>query len=194
MIAALTGQFEGRGADSVIINVGGVSFRVYVPTSVAHSCGEIGQTLVLYTHLYVREDALNLYGFLRPADRDFFERLLAVSGIGPKAALALLSALPLADLEAAISGGDIDALTRIPGIGKKTAARLVLELKGKLDLAKATSGRATDVPASAEILAALTNLGYPLAVAQEALYNLPTDANLTPSDKIRLALRYLAGR
>ena len=115
MIAALTGQFEGRGADSVIINVGGVSFRVYVPTSVAHSCGEIGQTLVLYTHLYVREDALNLYGFLRPADRDFFERLLGVSGIGPKAALALLSALPLADLEAAISGGDIDALTRVPG-------------------------------------------------------------------------------
>jgi Holliday junction DNA helicase RuvA len=194
MIAALTGQIEGRASDSVVINVGGVSFRVYTPASVPKTCGDIGQTLVLYTHLYVREDALNLYGFLSAGDRDFFERLLGVSGVGPKVALALLSVLPLADLEAAIAGGDIDALTGIPGIGKKTAARLVLELKGKLDLAKATGGRAADVPAGADILAALTTLGYPPAAAQEALHNLPTDPALTTSDKIRLALRYLGGR
>jgi Holliday junction DNA helicase RuvA len=194
MIAALTGQIEARTSDSIIVNVGGVSFRVYAPAPAVHECGEIGQTVVLHTHLYVREDALNLYGFLRAAERDFFERLLSVSGVGPKAAMSLLAALPLVDLQAAIANGDIETLTHVPGIGKKTAARLVLELKGKLDLALATGGRPTAPPADAEALAALTNLGYPLAVAQEAMLNLPTDPTLQTGDKIRLALRYLAGR
>jgi holliday junction DNA helicase RuvA len=194
MIAALTGRIEGRTSDSVILNVGGVSFLVHAPASAVQNCGEIGQTVVLYTHLYVREDALNLYGFLRPAERDFFERLLTVSGIGPKAALSLLSALSLADLETAIARGDVETLTRVPGIGKKTSARLVLELKGKLDLAQVTNGRPAIPPANADVLAALTNLGYPLAAAQEAVQNLPADASLSTGDKIRLALRYLAGR
>jgi holliday junction DNA helicase RuvA len=194
MIAALTGRIEGRTSDSIILNVGGVSFRVHAPTSTVRDCGEIGQTLVLHTHLHVREDALNLYGFMHAAERDFFEQLLGISGIGPKSALSLLSNLPLADLDAAIARGDVEALTRVPGIGKKTAARLVLELKGKLDLAQATSGRATLAPAQADVLAALTNLGFPPAAAQEALQNLPADPSLTTGDKIRLALRYLSAR
>jgi len=194
MIAALTGQIEGRTSDSVLVNVGGVTFRVHAPAPTAQSCGDIGQTLVLHTHLYVREDALNLYGFLSIAERDFFERLLGISGIGPKAALALLSAMPLPDLQAAIAGGDVDALTRVPGIGKKTAARLVLELKGKLDLAQVTGRQPAVPPANADVLAALTTLGYPLAVAQEAIHNLPIDADLTTSEKVRVALRYLAAR
>jgi Holliday junction DNA helicase RuvA len=192
MIAALTGRIEGRTPDSLIINVGGVSFRVYVPAPAAHDGGEIGQTVVLHTHLYVREDALNLYGFLQAAERDFFERLLGISGIGPKAALSLLSAMPLADLQAAISAGDVDKLTRAPGIGKKTAARLVLELKGKLDLTQPLAGRTSEPPANADVLAALTTLGYPPAAAQQALQNLPIDPTLSTGDKIRLALRYLA--
>jgi Holliday junction DNA helicase RuvA len=194
MIAALTGRVEGRSPGSVIINVGGVSFRVFVPVPTVQDCGEIGQTVVLFTHLYVREDALNLYGFLRPAERDFFERLLGISGVGPKVALSLLSALPLAQLEAAISLGDIDALTRVPGVGKKTSARLILELKGKLDLSEIIVGRTPATAAQAEILTALTNLGYPPAAAQEAIQNLPVDPNLATADKIRLALRYLAAR
>ncbi len=192
MIAALTGRLEGRTADSVVLNVGGVSLRVFVPAPAAQDCGSIGDTVVLYTHLHVREDALRLYVFLRPAERDVFERLLAVSGVGPKVALALLSAFPSRDLEAAISRGDVEALTRIPGVGKKTAARLVLELKGKLDLSQALSGRPSVSTADAEVLAALTNLGYPAAAAQEAVHNLPTDPALSTADKIRLALRYLS--
>jgi Holliday junction DNA helicase RuvA len=194
MIAALTGRLEARTPDSVIINVGGVSFLVHAPASTVQDCGEIGQTIVLHTHLYVREDALNLYGFSQAAQRDFFERLLSVSGIGPKVGLALLSALPLADLETAIAQGNIDVLTRIPGVGKKTSARLVLELKGKLDLSQTASGRAATSPADADVLAALTTLGFPLAAAQEALQNLPADPKLTTADKIRLALRYIAAR
>jgi len=192
MIAALTGRLESRDTDSVVINVGGVGFLVHVPASTARECGEIGDTLVLYTHLHVREDVLNLYGFRSPAERGFFERLLGVSGVGPKSALALLSALPLADLEQAIASGQVDALTRIPGIGKKTASRLILELKGKLDLSQLEAGR---LPASgdSDVLAALTNLGYPLAAAQQAVQSLPVDPLLAAGDKIRLALRYLAG-
>jgi Holliday junction DNA helicase RuvA len=194
MIAALTGRIEGRTSDSIILHVAGVGFRVFAPAATIRDCGEIGQTVVLHTHLYVREDALNLYGFLHAGERDFFERLLGISGVGPKVALSLLSALPLSDLETAIAAGDVDKLTRVPGIGKKTAARLVLELKGKLDLSQIIAGRTATTPANADVLAALTNLGYPLAAAQEALQNLPSDPSLTTGDRVRLALRYLAGR
>jgi len=194
MIAALTGRIEARTSDSIIVSVSGVSFRVHAPASTVQNCGDIGQTLVVHTHLYVREDALNLYGFLSAAERDFFERLLSVNGVGPRAALSLLSALSLADLEAAIARGDVEALTRVPGIGKKTSARLVLELKGKLDLALSASRPAATAPAAADVLAALTNLGYPLPAAQEAVQNLPVDPTLSTGDKIRLALRYLSGR
>ena len=194
MIAALTGQLEGRTANSVIIGVGGVSFLVHVPTSAARECGDVGQTITLHTHLYVREDALNLYGFLSASERDFFEKLLSVNGVGPKVALALLSSMPLADLEHAISTGDVDRLTRIPGVGKKTSARLVLDLKGKLDLSQTTAGHPATAPLDADVLAALTNLGYPLPVAQDAVQHLPPNPSLAAADKIRLALRYLAGR
>jgi Holliday junction DNA helicase RuvA len=194
MIAAVTGRLESRTADGVVVNVGGVSFRILAPTSTIRDCGDIGGTVVLYTHLHVREDALSLYGFLRPTERDFFERLLGVSGIGPIVALSLLSALSLTDLERAIAGGDIDTLSHIPGVGKKTSARLVLELKGKLDLSQASSGRPAAANADTEVLTALTNLGYPLAAAQDAIQNLPTDPSLSTADKIRLALRSLALR
>ena len=194
MIAALTGLLESRSQDSVVINVGGVSFLVHVPTTTAQDCGDIGQTVVLYTHLYVREDALSLYGFLSPDQRDFFERLLAISGVGPRVALSLLSALPLPDLERAIESGDVDRLTRVPGVGKKTSARLVLELKGKLDFSQIAGRPSAPPPASAEVLAALTNLGYPPAAAQDAIQSLPADPTLDTANKVRLALRYLANR
>ena len=194
MIAAVTGQLEGRTANSVTINVGGVSFLVYVPTPTARECGDFGQVLTLHTHLYVREDALNLYGFLSAGERDFFEKLLSVNGVGPKVALALLSSMPLADLEQAISSGDVDRLTRIPGVGKKTSARLILDLKGKLDLSQTTAGRPVAAPLDADVVAALTHLGYPLPVAQDAVQHLQFDPSLAPGDKIRLALRYLASR
>ena len=156
MIAAVTGRLESMNLDNVVVNVGGVSFRLFAPTPTIQDCGDIGGTVVLYTHLHVREDMLSLYGFLRPAERDFFERLLGVSGIGPKVALSLLSALSLTDLEQAIARGDIDTLTHIPGVGKKTSARLVLELKGKLDLSQVSSvpNIRCDKPPSALLLAA----------------------------------------
>lgn len=192
MIAAVTGILEGRTADAVIINVGGLSLRVFAPAAAVRDAGAIGDRVTLYTHLHVREDILALYGFLRPAERDFFEKLLGVSSVGPRLALSLLSALSLEELQEGIARGDTDALTRIPGVGKKTAARLILDLKGKLDLVALTGSVARPSPADAEVIAALTGLGFPLAAAQEAVRNLPADGPQDAADRVRLALRFFA--
>lgn len=192
MIAALRGILEARTEDSLIVEVGGVSYRVYAPTSTLSRAGAVGDTIKLFTYLYVREDAIALYGFQTPQERELFQLLLSVSGIGPKAALALLSAYPAETLKQAIAGGDVDLLTRVPGIGKKTAGRLVLDLRGKLDWDKLTAPPLS--PADAEVLTALTNLGYTIAEAQAAVRSLPTDRQYTTEEKVRLALQYFASR
>jgi holliday junction DNA helicase RuvA len=193
MIAALRGVLEARSADSLVIEVAGVSFRVFAPASTVSQAGSLGDTVKLYTHLYVREDLLSLFGFQMPQERDLFQLLLTVTGIGPKAALSLLSAYPAETLKQAIAGGDVDLLTRVPGIGKKTAGRLVLDLKGKLDWSKVGLA-APGAPADADVLAALTNLGYTAAEAQAAVQSLPTDRAYTTEEKIRLAFQFFAGR
>jgi len=192
MIAALRGILEARTDDSLIVEIGGVSYRVYTPTSTLSQVGAVGETIKLFTHLYVREDAIALYGFQTPQERELFQLLLSVSGIGPKAALALLSAYPVETLKQAITEGDVDLLTRVPGIGKKTAGRLVLDLRGKLDWGKLTAPALS--PADAEVLTALINLGYTTAEAQAAVRSLPTDRPYTIEEKVRLALQYFASR
>jgi len=192
MIARLRGKLEAQGEDYVIVNVGGIGFKVRVPTSFLDQLGDVGSPVELFTHLHVRENELALYGCATEDELTLFEQLLTVSGIGPKAALGILSALSPDTLRLAIAQGQVDVLTQVPGIGKKTAQRLVLDLKGKLDLAALMAEAPALTPADAEVIAALTGLGYSVAEAQAALRSLP-DREMDLEEKIRLALRYFGG-
>lgn len=190
MIAHLKGQILARGQDSVIVDVSGVGFRVRIPSSTLEMLGMEGSSAELFTHLHVREDDLALYGFATEDELALFELLLGVSGIGPKAALGVLSSATPNTVRAAIAQGNLDVLTGIPGIGKKMAQRLVLELKSKIDLTEAELGEVS--PLDQEVVAALVNLGYSAAEAQRAARAVPPSEKVV-EDRIRAALRYLGG-
>ncbi len=172
--------------------MGGISLRVLAPASTIARLGPLGEPVALQTHLYVREDNLALYGFATAEELQLFELLLTVAGVGPRLALALLSGAPVDTLRLAIGTGNADLLTGIPGIGKKLAGRIVLELKGKVDVRGMPAAAATAASADADVLAALTNLGYSVADAQSAIQALPADSNLSTEEKILLALRHFS--
>jgi Holliday junction DNA helicase RuvA len=197
MIASVRGTLIASGIDFVVVETGGIGYHVLVPNSVLQTLGAPGSEVLLYTHLHVREDALTLYGFEVPDQRAFFETLISVTGIGPRMALGLLSAVPLDQLQHAIASENMSLLARVPGIGKKTAARLVLELKGKLDLSKVAPSVAAATPATtalnSELQDILTSLGYSVLEAQSAVASLPADAPADLEERLRLALRYFGG-
>src|SRR5438270_6305194 len=143
MITSIHGILEACRADQAIIRVGGFSVRVFAPSSTLHSLNETGKEVTLYTHFLVREDGMALYGFAGEEERDAFEQLIAISGVGPKVGLALLSVMDARTLYKAIADEDQQRLALAPGVGKKLAARLILELKGKLPVLAAISGGAT---------------------------------------------------
>lgn len=193
MIATLEGTLEYRGVDSVIINVGGIGFQVHVPGSTLSQLGAIKDKVSLYTHLHLREDNVSLYGFASEEELALFKNLISVSGIGPKAALALLSALNPEQLAMAIASGNVDVISQVPGIGKKIAGRLVVELKGKLE----REWKGAVLPLAAEntdAIAALTNLGYSLREATQAVSNLLDSAELSLEEKVKMALQQLAAK
>jgi len=190
-IACLRGVVEEWGADWLLVFVGGVGLRVQVPASTAEALGRQGENVVLHTHLHVRDDAVALYGFATAEDRRLFEMLIGVSGVGPRGALSLLSALGAEGLSDAVSAGDVPRLQQVPGIGQKMAARLVLELKGKL------AGRAAaTVPMGRddEVVAALVGLGYTQAEASAAAASVPSDGSLAVEERLRRALAYFGRR
>ncbi len=187
MISHLRGLLLMRGDDFVVIDVGGVGFHVRVPATTLEQLSETGQEAEVFTHLHVREDDLSLFGFATQDELKLFEMLLGVSGIGPKAALGILSAAPPGTVRAAIAQNNLDLLTGIPGIGKKTAQRLVLELKGKVEAGEALEEIS---PLDQEVVAALVNLGYSAAEARRAASAVPGSVK-TVEDRIRAALRYL---
>ncbi len=189
MIARLWGKLKAKGPDYLIVDVGGIGFQVYAPAEVVDGAGAEGSPVSLFTHLHVRENELALYGFAEEDDLRLFKQLLSVSGIGPKVALGFLSAMPADALRMAIAEGKVDVLTQVPGVGKKTAQRLVVELKGKLDLTRVAAEEEAWTFAEGEVIAALTNLGYSVAEAQAAVRKLPQDPNLTLEEKVLLALR-----
>ena len=192
MIATLEGTLAYRGDDSVIINVGGIGFRVYVSSSTSSQLGAVKGRVSLYTHLHVREDNISLYGFASSEELALFKNLISVSGIGSKLALAMLSAFNPEQLIVAITSGDIDLLSRAPGVGRKMASRLVVELRGKLE--KEWKDVALPLaPESADVIAALTGLGYSVAEATKAISRLPDPDGLSLEEKIRMALQQLAG-
>ena len=191
MIATLHGKLQSHTDDSLIVNVGGVGFRVRAPRGTIASLGAGGSDVMLYTHLHVREDDLSLYGFATEPELRLFELLLTVSGIGPKVALGVLSSAPAETLRIAIAQGNLDALTALPGIGTKTAQRLVLELKGKVDVSGL--GEISELsPLDEDVMNALINLGYSAVEATRAAQSIPSGVK-TVEDRVRIALQYLGG-
>lgn len=195
MISFLRGTIEHRANDAVIVSVGGFGLRVLAPASTLNAIGAAGDEVRLRTHLYLREDVLALYGFATEEELQLFELLITVSGVGPRLALAMLSGATVESLRLAIGTGNVDLLTAVPGIGKKLAARVILELKGKVDVRGiVASGNAvgTVAQSDADVLAALTNLGYSVQDAQRAIQSLPANG-ASVEERIVLALKYFAG-
>jgi len=190
MIAGLHGKLESLGGDWAIINVNGISFQVYMPTSTLSTLGIVGEEVQLHTHLYLREDNATLYGFASADELRLFQVLIGVSGLGPKLALAMLSAMSVEQLTMAIATGSTDLLTEVPGIGKKVANRLVLELKEKIGAGWITTAAAELAEEHTDVLAALTSLGYSVAEAKRAVASLPSSSDLSLEEKIKQALQY----
>jgi Holliday junction DNA helicase RuvA len=195
-IARLRGPVEDKGEDWAIITVGGLGVLASIPTSTSEALA-IGQPAALYTHLHVREDALTLYGFTTPDELRLFEQLISVSGVGPRVALGLLSALDHGQLANAIVSGRADVLRKVPGVGQKTAERVVLDLRDKVTPPAAGVDMEqpvlpSDEKADPEVVAALMGLGYTQAEAAAAAERLPQNGAITLEDKIRLALTSFA--
>lgn len=190
MIASLHGKLESLGSDWAIINVQGIGFQVYLPASTLSMLGTRGEEVHLNTHLHLREDSATLYGFATTGDRELFQLLLSVSGIGPKLALAILSAMNTEQVSLAISSGDADMLTMVPGIGKKIAGRLILELKDKIGAGLLAAPLTQVAQESTDVIAALTSLGYSAAEVVRAIATLPAGKKLSLEEKVKLALRY----
>jgi Holliday junction DNA helicase RuvA len=189
MIGRLEGRLLEKNPPSLLVDVNGVGYEVDVPMSTLYQLPAVAERVVLLTHLVVREDAQQLYGFATASERAAFRELIKIAGVGARTALAVLSGLSVAELAQAITRQEAARLTRIPGIGKKTAERLLLELKGKLgaDLAAAPGA---GVDANADIVHALLALGYNEREASAAVRQLP--AGSSTADGIRLALKSLA--
>ncbi|MCD6300281.1 MAG: Holliday junction branch migration protein RuvA [Dehalococcoidales bacterium] len=192
MIASLKGKLESLGSEWAVINVGGIGFQVYMPTSTLSTLGGIGKEVSLYTHLYLREDNATLYGFASTEELGLFQILLSVSGLGPKLALAMLSAMSVEKLTMAIATGNAALLTEIPGIGKKVASRLILELKDKIAAGGTGAPVVELAQENTEVVAALTSLGYSVSEASRAVATLPS-SELPLEEKIKLALQYFGG-
>lgn len=193
MIASIRGSLIFIGVDHCVVETGGVGFLIYAPRNVLGALGELGADVLMYTHLHIREDVLALYGFASPDQRHLFETLLGVSGVGPKVALSVLSSGGPDEVRVAIAGGDTARLTRVPGVGKKMAERLILELRGKLDV-KGVPAAAGATPAlmalNADLAEMLVGLGFSAAEASSAIAALPADAPADLEERLRLALRY----
>ncbi len=190
MIASLNGKLESLGSDGAVINVGGIGFQVYMPTSTLSTLGAIGEEVKLHTYLHLREDNAALYGFASTDELGLFQNLISVSGLGPKLALAMLSAMNIERLTMAIATSSTDLLTEVPGIGKKMANRLILELKEKIGAGWITTPAVQLAEENAEVLAALTSLGYSVSEATKAVASLPPDSKLSLEDKVKQALAY----
>jgi len=193
MIASLKGILDSLGSDGAVIDVNGIGFRVYLPTSTLSSLEGIGKEVHLHTYLHLREDSATLYGFASPDELRLFQTLIGVSGLGPKLALAMLSAMSLEQLTMAIATGNRELLTVVPGVGKKVAERLILELKDKIAAGWVTPPAVEFAEANVDVLAALTALGYSASEASRAVASLPADTELSLEEKVKLALQYFGG-
>jgi Holliday junction DNA helicase RuvA len=190
MIASIQGEVIGLGEDSLVILIGGIGMRVYVPKPL-RAQARPAEKLFLHTHLVVRQDALTLYGFETEAERDFYIMLLGVNGVGPRTALAILSTLSVDAMRRAVLSEQAEIFSRVPGVGKKTAQKILLHLQGRVSgelPLPGGPGTETDI----EVLDALTSLGYSIVEAQAALQSIPRDAPTDVETRLRLALQYFS--
>lgn len=190
MIASLHGKLESLSSDGAVINVGGIGFRVSMSTSTLSTLGAIGEEVNLHTHFHLREDNAALYGFATTDELGLFQNLISVSGLGPKLGLAMLSAMNIERLTMAIATSGVDLLTEIPGIGKKMANRVILELKEKIGAGWITTPAVQLAEENADVLAALTSLGYSVSEATRAVASLPPGSKLSLEDKVKQTLAY----
>jgi Holliday junction DNA helicase RuvA len=188
VIVTLEGTLTAAAHTFAIVDVGGVGLRAFIPTSTAAQLPPAGQRVRLFTHLHVREDDLSLYGFSTAGELELFEQLLSVSGLGPTKSLAIISGSPVDAIRTYIWTENTAALAKVPGVGARTAARIVLDLKSKIGPVSTTAGPPS---VDAELLSWLTTLGFPPADAQRAVAQLPRDAALSFEEKARQALEIL---
>ena len=200
MIASLTGRLASKTPTHVTLDVQGVGYEVFIPLSTYYALPDLNEVTALTVHTHLREDAIQLFGFLTAMEKEAFILLTSISGIGPKLGLSVLSALSVPDLVSAVQAGDVAKLETVPGVGKKSAGRIALELKDKVERLHPASAKAADAPLTPgdqlqeDALSALVNLGYRPAEVKEALKRLVRDGSGPPSLKeiIREALKDLA--
>jgi Holliday junction DNA helicase RuvA len=190
MIASLRGVVQHIGDDELVIDIGGVGLRVAVPLPVLEDDLAVGKTIFLLTYLVVRESSLSLYGFNTPEQKELFEWLLQVSGVGPRLALAVLSTLSPEMLKNAVGNNHAEVVATVPGIGRKTAEKIIFHLKDRLEAPFVTRGTPSGV--DTEVLGVLTALGYSLVEAQAAIQAIPPDAPEDIESRVKVALKYFA--
>jgi holliday junction DNA helicase RuvA len=191
MIASLTGKIQHKDNDSLIVEVGGVGLRVYVPAPTRDHL-QAGESVFLHTHLVVREESLTLFGFETKENCDYFNLLLGVDSVGPRTALSILSALNPDAIRRAIFSEQADIFTRAPGVGKKTAQKILLSLQDKIKDVSGLGAMAAVSDVDTEVLTALTTLGYSVVEAQAALQSIPRDAPQDVETRLTLALQYFS--
>ena len=197
MIAHLRGRLLRKAPQAVVIDVGGVGYRASIPVSTFYRLGEEGSDVSLRIHTHVREDTLALFGFASTVEHELFERLIDVAGVGPRLALNILSGIEAADLVEALRSSDVARLVRVPGVGRKTAERLVVELKDKMPAAAASTGQtvSTALTPKDDLLSALANLGYSRGEAERGVDRaLRDDGTGRFEDLLRRALQVVSGR
>ena len=196
MIGQLRGRLTDKRPNQILVDVGGVGYLVQVPLSTFASLGELHTEVTLLIHTHVREDAFSLYGFLSSREKHFFEMLLSASGVGPSLALKILSGMSVEELVPAIRGGDLARLTRIPGVGRKTAERMVVELKDKLEsvaIESAKPAAASPAGVEADVVSALINLGYDGRAAETAVSEAKQEVGTSSLEKLlRASLQSLS--
>ncbi|NMC72909.1 MAG: Holliday junction branch migration protein RuvA [Geobacteraceae bacterium] len=197
MIALLTGKIAHKSPEYIILDVNGVGYRVQIPFSTYYELPETGAQISLAIYTHVKEDAISLYGFRTPAEKNFFQLLISVSGIGPKMGKDILSNVQVDELAAAITRGDLARLSAVPGIGKKTAERMVLELRDKvlkMEIAPAAADGESAAPATGieeDVASALVNLGYKEAVVKKTLSEMRIAPDASMEDVLKQALKAL---
>jgi Holliday junction DNA helicase RuvA len=193
MIATINGEVSQIEENAIIIETGGVGLRVFVPKPLRERT-KAGEAIFLFTHLVIREDDWKLFGFESQADRELFTTLLGVDGVGPRTALAVLSTLNLETVQRAVFSDEPELLSRVPGIGKKTAQKMVLYLHDRLKPVSGLERIASMSDTDSEVLAALTALGYSVVEAQTAIQSIPKDAPDEVEERLRLALQQFTGK
>jgi Holliday junction DNA helicase RuvA len=191
MISSLQGKIGSLSTDSAIVNVNGIGFLVYMPTGALSMLGIPGTEVKIYTHLHLREDNISLFGFTTVEELRLFETLLSVSGLGPRLALAMLSSLNPEQITTAIATGNREMLVIVPGIGKKVADRIILELRDKIGVGWIVTPAMEMAQENTDVLAALTSLGYSATETTKAIANLPANGSTNLEEKIKIALQYL---